>query len=106
MPVAGGRRGLEAAEDPVEQRVDQLVLGGEVVVERHGAAPRLVATARMCHRLRTHRRVRSTRRRRGRRRAWSDPRGRRVRRAVPVGGGLPFAFALPPSRLTYIVHRL
>ena len=35
-PVAGGGRRLEAAQHAVEQRVDQLVLVGEVVVERHG----------------------------------------------------------------------
>ena len=34
-PVVRGRRGLEAAEDAVQERVDELLLGGEVVVERH-----------------------------------------------------------------------
>ena len=34
-PVVGGRLGLEAAEHAVEQRVDELLLCGEVVVERH-----------------------------------------------------------------------
>ena len=40
-PVSGGRLGLEAAEDAVEQRGDELVLGREVVVEghRHGVEP-------------------------------------------------------------------
>jgi hypothetical protein len=38
-PVVRGRFGLEAAEDPVEERVDELVLGGEVVVQRHRYRP-------------------------------------------------------------------
>jgi hypothetical protein len=40
-PLRGGRRGLEAAEHAIEQRVDELLLGGEVVVQghRHGAEP-------------------------------------------------------------------
>ena len=34
-PVVGRRRRLEAAEHAVEQRRDELLLGREVVVERH-----------------------------------------------------------------------
>ena len=34
-PVVGGRRRLEAAEHAVQQRGDELLLGREVVVERH-----------------------------------------------------------------------
>ena len=40
-PVVRGRLGLEPAQDPVQERVDELLLGREVVVERHrhGAEP-------------------------------------------------------------------
>ena len=34
-PVVGGRRRLEAAQHAIQQRGDQLLLGREVVVERH-----------------------------------------------------------------------
>ena len=34
-PVVGGGLGLEAAEDAVQERVDELLLGGEVVLEGH-----------------------------------------------------------------------
>jgi hypothetical protein len=34
-PVLARRRRLEALQDAVQERVDELVLGGEVVVERH-----------------------------------------------------------------------
>jgi hypothetical protein len=46
-PLRGGRRGLEAAEHAIEQRVDELLLGGEVVVQRHRTAPTRAATARI-----------------------------------------------------------
>ena len=34
-PVVRWRLGLEAAQDPIQERVDEVVLGGEVVVQRH-----------------------------------------------------------------------